>query len=85
MVRSTAAKDRHDAAITEYVDYKDLEMLKRLREYERGKNVPVMIFSNSANTSSLSEAMEYGVHEYLLKSDWELPDLVQKVRKMLAA
>jgi len=62
-----------------------LEVLKKLREREDEKeaSIPVIIFSNTSDTSVLSTAMEYGVREYLLKSDWELPDLIKKVKSTL--
>ena len=66
MVRSTAAKDRHDAANTEYVDYKDLELLKRFLN-EQGKLLPRRITGvNAKFQRQLTRAIKRARHVALI-------------------
>ena len=61
-----------------------LTMLKILRnDQEWGKNVPVMILTNLNDIDNVSRAVENGVYEFLVKSDWRLDDLVDKVKEKL--
>jgi len=60
-----------------------LTFLKKLRGSKKGAYAPVIIFSNSSNVEDLSEAMEQGVLFYLAKSNWELEDVVKKVKEVL--
>ena len=60
-----------------------ITMLKKLRKDEWGKNVPVIILSNLDTVEDLSKAMEGGAFKYLVKTDWELKDIVIKVKEAL--
>ncbi|MBI5456877.1 response regulator [Candidatus Kaiserbacteria bacterium] len=62
-----------------------LAMLKALRESTWGKNMPVIILTNlSADSSDRVRALiEYTPLLYLVKSDWNLHDIVAKVEAAL--
>jgi two-component system response regulator RpaA len=60
------------------------QILKKIREDNWGKDVPVMILTNVADASKTAEAMKFGVHDYLVKSDWKMGDLVAKINEKLA-
>jgi DNA-binding response OmpR family regulator len=60
-----------------------LTLLKKMREEEEFKDTAVIVFSNSADTGDISAAMELGVLFYLTKSDWELEDIVKKIKEAL--
>ncbi|HSX27249.1 MAG TPA: response regulator [Patescibacteria group bacterium] len=60
-----------------------LTMLKNLRADERGKKIRVIVTTNVNDTKEVHEALSYGAHDYLVKSDWVLSDLVASVRKQL--
>ena len=62
---------------------KGLEVLKELRAYEKTRDIKVIILTNIADVSSIEEAMGGEVFNYLTKSDWELEDIVKKVREAL--
>ena len=59
------------------------EMLKRLRADQWGKNVPVVILTNiSADSDELvREMVETSPDYYLVKADWSIHDVVEKVRE----
>lgn len=60
-----------------------MEMLEKLREDSWGKNAPVMLLTNVADTTKIAEAVNLGVHDYLVKSDWQPDDVVKKIKKKL--
>ncbi len=61
-----------------------ITMLKKLREDEWGKGVKVIILTNLSDVEKVSEAIMQGSHDYLVKSDWKLEDVVIKIRERLA-
>jgi DNA-binding response OmpR family regulator len=60
-----------------------LTMLDKMRENEWGKNVPVIMLTNLSSAEDIDEATKNGVHDYLVKSDWTLEDIVAKVKEEL--
>ena len=60
-----------------------MEMLKKLREHEDGDHVPVIILTNLSEAEKTSEAIEQGVNDYWVKTDWRLDDVVKKVKERL--
>jgi DNA-binding response OmpR family regulator len=60
-----------------------MTMLKKLREDEWGKNIPVMILTNLSDVEKIAEAVEDGICNYLVKTEWSLEEIVKKVNKLL--
>ncbi len=60
-----------------------MTMLAKLRIDEWGKSVPVIILTNLSNEQRVAESLQQGVYDYLVKSDWTLEDLVQKIKNRL--
>lgn len=58
-------------------------MLRKLREDQWGHLVPVIVLTNISDAEKLAEALEIGVDEYLLKAEWKLKNVVEKVKKIL--
>jgi DNA-binding response OmpR family regulator len=60
-----------------------LTLLKRLREDEWGKHASVIALTNLGDISTVSEVLEQGTSDYLIKSEWKLDDLVRKVNEKI--
>ena len=60
-----------------------LSMLKTLRKDEWGKNVQIILLTNLNDAEYVATAMESGVFDFLVKSDWKLNDLVTRVKEKL--
>ena len=60
-----------------------MTMLKHLRADDWGKNVPVILLTNLSDESKVVEAMQHGVYDYLVKSDWNISSVIAKVREKL--
>jgi len=62
-----------------------MTMLKELRKTKFGKDVPVIILTNSNNDDSLSESLASGAYDFLIKSNWKIQEVVDKVKERLGA
>ena len=60
-----------------------MTMLAKLREDAWGKNAAVIMLSNLSDEIKVAEAMKNNVYDYLVKADWNLDEIVQKVRERL--
>jgi DNA-binding response OmpR family regulator len=60
-----------------------LEVLKEVDEVRQAKRLPVIILSNVDNPDDIKAAREYEIAEYLVKTDWRLDDVVQKIKGAL--
>lgn len=52
---------------------------------EEGKKVPVIALTNLSQKEDLERVKAYGVHDYLVKSDVALNDVVARVRQFFGA
>jgi len=62
-----------------------MEMMKKLRQQnEWGRKVPIILLTNlSADDKIMRGIVEDEPSYYLVKSDWKIPDVIEKVREML--
>jgi CheY-like chemotaxis protein len=59
-----------------------LIVLDKLRHDPWGKNVQIIILSNSVNPADVASAID-SVNEYLVKTDWKIEDIIKKIREKL--
>lgn len=84
----TLARERHPALILLDIlmpRLDGLNMLKKLRQDSWGKSVPTIMLTNIADPAQESAAKELGALAYLVKSDWKISDIIQKVKENLPA
>jgi DNA-binding response OmpR family regulator len=62
-----------------------LTMLKMLRADAWGKKAKVILLTNSNDNEKVADAMAQGTYDYLVKSDWKITDVVDKIRERLSA
>ncbi|MFC1645117.1 response regulator [Patescibacteria group bacterium] len=62
-----------------------ISMLDELRKDEWGKNVPVIMLTNLDATEDVSHVINKGINSYLVKSDWKLDEIVDKINQILKA
>lgn len=60
-----------------------MTMLKKLREDEWGKTVPVILLTNLRSPERAEEAFSSGVYDYLVKVDWKLDEVMEKIKEKL--
>lgn len=57
-----------------------ITMFKKLRENQDAANIPVIFLTNLSNAEQVAEEIGAGNYQYLVKSDWDMKDVVEKVR-----
>ena len=60
-----------------------MKMLDELRGDDWGKSVPVLILTNLSDDNVQAKAKELNVESYLVKADWNLSDIVKKIKSYL--
>lgn len=61
-----------------------MEMLQKLKADSTMRDVPVVILTNLSDYEKISEALSLGAMDYLVKANYKLEDLLDKVRTVLA-
>ena len=61
-----------------------IDLLARLRQDEKGKDLPVIALTNLSGSSDEEKIRSYGVKEYLVKSNYTPGQVVEIIRKNLA-
>jgi DNA-binding response OmpR family regulator len=59
------------------------EVLKELKEDEATKEIPVIVLTNLEDIQSVEKAIELGATTYLVKAQYTLEEVIQKVKKAL--
>jgi CheY-like chemotaxis protein len=61
-----------------------LTMLEKLRQdQEYGKNALVILLTNINDPDKVAQATEAGTFDFLVKSDWNIEDVVKKIKTRL--
>lgn len=61
-----------------------MTMLKKLRgDNAWGKDAVVIMLTNLSESGMVADALAEGMHDYLVKSNWKLEDVVKKVKEKL--
>lgn len=82
---ATALKEHPDLIVLDIIMPKmdGLTMLENLRKDEWGKDVEVFMLSNVNESTSISGAINQKVKHFLVKSDWDLAEIVNEVKETL--
>ncbi len=59
------------------------DVLKRLKEDDETKDIPVIILTNLEDPRDIEKAVELGAKTYLSKAQYDLEEVVAKVKKAL--
>jgi two-component system alkaline phosphatase synthesis response regulator PhoP len=60
-----------------------IEFLKKLRNEDWGKDMPVIVETQLSDMEKMSEGMELGVRGYIIKSDYSLDTILRQVEDIL--
>lgn len=61
-----------------------LTMLEKMRQdLEWGKNAAVILLTNLNDPEKIAQATEAGSYDFLVKSDWNIEDVVKKIKARL--
>ena len=59
------------------------EVLKKLKEDVETKDIPVIVLTNLEGIGDVDKAIELGATTYLVKAQYSLEELVEKIKKVL--
>lgn len=59
------------------------EVLHEMKKDEELKKIPVIIISNSGQSSEIDKAKEIGVRDWLIKTEFDPEEVVEKVKKQI--
>jgi len=59
------------------------EVLKELKEDEATKEIPVIVLTNLEDVESIEKAIGLGATTYLVKAQYTLEEVIQKVKKAI--
>lgn len=59
------------------------EVLQELKSDEATKNIPVVILTNLEGSTDVERALELGATTYLVKTNYRLEEVVEKVKGLL--
>lgn len=60
------------------------EVLKKLKEDEKTKDIPVIILTNLEGVEDVEKGLKLGAVTYLVKSDQNLEDVEEKINQILS-
>ncbi len=59
------------------------DILKAIRETEALKTIPVIVFSNLSEDKDIKKAKELGATDFMVKSNFTLEELMDRINKIL--
>ena len=59
------------------------EVLAQMRREEELRKIPVIIISNSGQPAEIEKAREAGVRDWLIKTEFDPQEVVEKVRRQI--
>ena len=61
------------------------EVLKKLKEDEETKDIPVIVLTNLERIEDVDKALELGATTYLVKAKYSLEEIVAKIKQVLSS
>lgn len=65
-------------------DQKGFDVIRQIRRLPGGIEAKVIILSNLSEEGDIAEGKRIGVNDYLVKANTSLPEVVQKIKEVLA-
>ena len=60
-----------------------ITFLEKIRKIDEYKNIPVIILTNLSDAQTIADCKKRGVNDYLIKTDWKIDEVVDRVKKEL--
>jgi len=59
------------------------EVLEKLKKNDKVKDIPVIILTNMENMADINKAVQLGASTYLVKTEYELSEVIEKIKKII--
>lgn len=63
-------------------NFDGFEILKKIKETEKTKDIPVIIFSNLSENKDIEKAVSLGATKFMVKSNFSLEELINHVKQL---
>jgi len=63
--------------------YNGFEVLERLKTEKKTENIPVIVLTNMEKIDDINKAIELGAKTYLVKTQYELGEVMEKIKKII--
>lgn len=63
--------------------YDGFDILKKIRETEKIKDLPVIVFSNLSEDKDIKKANDLGATDFMVKSNFTLDELIERIASVL--
>ena len=60
-----------------------ITMMQKLQVNPATKNIPIIFLTNLSDIETISKVVRQGIFDYLVKSEWDIDELVNLVKKRL--
>lgn len=57
------------------------DVLRSLKQDEQTKSIPIIVLTNLGEMENIDKAIELGATTYLVKSDYSLKEIIEKIKK----
>lgn len=64
-------------------DEHGFDVLRKIKRLEGGAQAKVIILSNISESADVKEAQKLGIDEYLVKVNYSIAEIVEKIKKLL--
>lgn len=64
-------------------NFDGFEILKKIKETEKVKDIPVIVFSNLSETKDIEKAVSLGATKFMVKSNFSLEELVRHIKQLI--
>jgi len=59
------------------------EVLEKLKRNKKTQNIPVIVLTNMEKIEDVNKAIELGAKTYLVKTQYELDEVIDKIKKII--
>ncbi|MFA7169976.1 MAG: response regulator, partial [Candidatus Paceibacterota bacterium] len=59
------------------------EVLKNIKADDKTSQIPIIVLTNLGDISNIQKALELGANTYLVKADFHLDDVMEKIENTL--
>jgi len=63
--------------------YNGFEVLEKLKADKKTENIPVIVLTNMERMEDINKAIELGARTYLVKTQYELGEVIEKIKKII--
>ncbi|OGY46232.1 MAG: hypothetical protein A3A24_01445 [Candidatus Buchananbacteria bacterium RIFCSPLOWO2_01_FULL_46_12] len=83
--KSEATKNKPDLILLDInlPDINGIEVLEILKKTEQTADIPVIVLTNLSDQETVSQILQAGGKEYLIKSDWTIADIGKKIEETI--